>query len=49
VLQSPAYKAQAASVGSELGGESPQEFAAFIRAEMAKWGRLIKDANIKTE
>jgi tripartite-type tricarboxylate transporter receptor subunit TctC len=32
-----------------LGGESPQEFAAFIRAEMAKWGRLIKDANIKIE
>jgi tripartite-type tricarboxylate transporter receptor subunit TctC len=29
-----------------LGGE---EFAAFVRAENAKWGKVIRDAGIKPE
>lgn len=28
---------------------SPQEFSDFIKAEATKWGRLIKEANIKVE
>jgi tripartite-type tricarboxylate transporter receptor subunit TctC len=28
---------------------SPDEFAARIRAESAKWGKVIKDANVKVE
>lgn len=28
---------------------TPQQFAAFIRAEHAKWGGLIRDANIKLD
>ena len=26
---------------------TPEEFAAFIRAEKKKWGKVVKDANIK--
>jgi tripartite-type tricarboxylate transporter receptor subunit TctC len=28
---------------------SPAEFSAFIKAEATKWGRLVKEANIKVE
>jgi len=34
------------ATGAEPGGERPEEFAAFIRLEMEKWGRVIKDAGI---
>lgn len=27
---------------------TPQQFSTFIRAETAKWGKFVKDANIKT-
>jgi len=30
-------------------GSSPAEFAAFLKAEMAKWGKVVKDAGIKLE
>jgi tripartite-type tricarboxylate transporter receptor subunit TctC len=35
--------------GSEATPGTPQQFAAFIRAEHAKWGTLIREANIKIE
>jgi tripartite-type tricarboxylate transporter receptor subunit TctC len=28
---------------------SPEEFGAFIRAEVKKWAKLVKDAGIKPE
>jgi len=28
---------------------SPEEFSALIRAEIQKWGEVIKDAGIKVE
>lgn len=38
-----------ASLAAEPGGHTPEEFAAFIRAEHAKWGRVIRDAGIRLE
>ena len=38
-----------ASVGAEAVGSSPEEFAAFIRAETEKYARIVKVANIKLE
>ena len=35
--------------GWVLGGDRPEEFAAYVRAEMVKWGKVIKDANIKLQ
>jgi tripartite-type tricarboxylate transporter receptor subunit TctC len=37
------------SFGLDAGIESPDEFAAFIRAEYAKWGTVIRDAGIRLE
>jgi tripartite-type tricarboxylate transporter receptor subunit TctC len=38
-----------AKSGARLVGNSPQAFAAQIRAERAKWGEIIKAAGIKAE
>jgi tripartite-type tricarboxylate transporter receptor subunit TctC len=49
VMSSPAWKNQAANMGYELGGESPQEFGQFVRQEIHKWQRVIQDARIRIE
>jgi tripartite-type tricarboxylate transporter receptor subunit TctC len=35
--------------GAEAVGSTPQEFAAFLKAEMQKWSKVIKNAGIKPE
>lgn len=35
--------------GAEPVGSSPEEFAAFIRAETAKWAKVVREAGIRTE
>jgi tripartite-type tricarboxylate transporter receptor subunit TctC len=48
-LRSKEMQDDAVKLGYELGGESPREFAAFVRGEVAKWGKVIKDAGIKAQ
>jgi tripartite-type tricarboxylate transporter receptor subunit TctC len=40
-------KKRFADLGVEAVSSTPEQFAAFIREEMAKYARLIKEANIK--
>ena len=40
--RTPKVVVQFAAVGSESIGSSPAEFAAFIKAEMTKWGNVVK-------
>jgi len=40
--RTPKVVEQFAAVGSESIGSSPAEFAAFIKAEMTKWGKVVK-------
>ncbi len=35
--------------GAETVGSNPQEFAAFLKGEMLKWRKVIRDAGIKPE
>jgi len=42
-------KERLAAVGFEAVGSTPAEFATRIKAEIAKWGKVIRDANIKAE
>jgi tripartite-type tricarboxylate transporter receptor subunit TctC len=35
--------------GADAIGSTPKEFAAFLEAEMQKWGKVIKEAGIKPE
>ncbi len=45
----PDVKSQVLATGSEVVADTPEEFAAFVRAENAKWGKVIRDADIKPE
>jgi tripartite-type tricarboxylate transporter receptor subunit TctC len=48
VISDPAFAQQyLAAQGLEPITETPEEFAAFIRAERKKWGKVVRDANIK--
>jgi tripartite-type tricarboxylate transporter receptor subunit TctC len=37
------------SQGAEPGGNSPEQFAAYIRAETDKWARVVKYSNAKVD
>jgi tripartite-type tricarboxylate transporter receptor subunit TctC len=37
------------SLGSDVSGDTPEEFARFIRGDQAKWSRLMKEAGIQAE
>ncbi|MBL8512558.1 MAG: tripartite tricarboxylate transporter substrate binding protein [Betaproteobacteria bacterium] len=49
VLADPEIKKIWESAGATAGGQSPKEFGTFITAEIAKWGKVIKDSNIKID
>jgi tripartite-type tricarboxylate transporter receptor subunit TctC len=36
-----------AKIGTDVGGGTPQEFGAHVRAETVRWTKVIKDAGIK--
>lgn len=48
-LKSSAVQEKLFSLGLDILQTSPAEADAYIKAEMTKWGRLIKEANIKVE
>lgn len=49
VLKLPDVREKLANVGAEPGGNTPDQFGAFIRSETAKYARIVKDANIKLD
>ena len=48
-LADPAIREQMLGQGNEIGGGTPEQFAALIKSEGQRWGRLVKAANIKPE
>jgi tripartite-type tricarboxylate transporter receptor subunit TctC len=36
-------------LNAELRANTPEDFRAFVAAEMAKWGKVVREANIKIE
>jgi tripartite-type tricarboxylate transporter receptor subunit TctC len=49
VLNRDEVKAKIFATGSEVVGNSPQQFAAAMKAEMTRLGKVIKDAGIKAD
>jgi len=47
LLQRPDVKQRFFNAGSETIGSTPEEYAAAIKTEMAKWGKVIREANIR--
>lgn len=35
--------------GAQFGGSKPEDYAVFLRSEVAKWGRIVKAAGITPE
>jgi tripartite-type tricarboxylate transporter receptor subunit TctC len=49
IVALPDIKERFEVLGLDPVTNTPEEFAAQIRAEIAKWGKVIRDANIKIE
>ena len=48
-LTNPDTRKQMETVGYEVSGDGPAEYAAFIKAEIEKWAKVAKAANIPKE
>lgn len=48
-LADPTIKAQMLAQGNELGGGTPEQFAAHIKAEAARWSKVVRAAGITAD
>jgi tripartite-type tricarboxylate transporter receptor subunit TctC len=48
-LAAPDMREKITGPGNEIGGGTPEEFAAFIAAENKRWAALVKSAQIKLD
>jgi tripartite-type tricarboxylate transporter receptor subunit TctC len=48
-LQAPDMRERLATLAFEPVGGTPQQFAAYLKTEIAKWGRVVRESNIKPE
>ena len=48
-LSAPEVRDRLASIGIDALGGSPEKFATFLKAEIAKWTKVAKQANIKVD
>lgn len=46
VMADPEVKQRMLAMGAEPSGSTPEEFARFVREEMAKWSKLMKERGI---
>jgi tripartite-type tricarboxylate transporter receptor subunit TctC len=46
-LRQPEFQAKLAELGFEQVGNTPEEFAKYIRTEIEKWGRVVKASGAK--
>jgi tripartite-type tricarboxylate transporter receptor subunit TctC len=49
VLQDPDVKQRMLALGAEPSGDTPAQFAAFIRGDQAKWSKLMRERGITPE
>jgi tripartite-type tricarboxylate transporter receptor subunit TctC len=49
ILAEPEIRKRMQDLGSILVGSTPEELARHLQAEMAKWGPIIRDANIRLD
>ena len=49
LLGQPDVKEKFLNVGSEAVGSSPQQLAASVKADMARLGKVVRDAGLRVE
>lgn len=48
-VQMPDVKKRFASLGADAAGNTPEQFASFIDAEIAKWDKVVKESGTKID
>jgi tripartite-type tricarboxylate transporter receptor subunit TctC len=49
ILKMPDVAEKLSSLGAEIVGSTPEEFGTYLKAEIAKWGKVAHDNNIKLD
>ena len=49
IMQSPEMRARLASEGGRPMGNTPEQFQEIIKADVARWAKVVKDAGIRVE
>ena len=49
IMKMPDVQPRLAELGVEVGGGPPEQLAEFQKAEIAKWAKVVKAANVKPE
>ena len=49
IMQSPDTQKQFVTLGGDVAVTTPEQAETFVREEFARWGKVIRDANIKAE
>ena len=49
VIALPETRTKINDLGAEIVTDAPEQFAAYIKAETAKWGKLIREIGVKPE
>ncbi len=48
-IKLPDVQKRMLDLGLEPVGSTPEDFAAFVKADIARWARVVKDAGVRTE
>ena len=49
VMALPEIRDKMVAMGTDPVGSTPEEFGMYIKSETAKWGRIIRDGNIRPD
>ena len=49
IIENPDVKARMGSLGFEAFASTPEELGEFVKVQLGKWGKMIKDAGIEPE
>ena len=49
IVHLPDIKERFLGLGAESVGNTPEEFAIYLKAEIAKWGKVVKDSGAKVD
>lgn len=49
ILNTPDVRDKLIAAGSEPVGNTPEAFSAYVKSELARWGRIIRENNIRGE
>ena len=49
IMMLPDVREKMEAIGVETVNETPEQFAAVLRADYEKWGRLVRELNIKSD